>query len=93
MAFALYDSEKIELFILISFTNDTKLNFNSEIENILEDYDIKRLNDNNYGEITYDYKENLSVIFMSPAYLTNSTPNISNESVWITNKIIQKLNY
>lgn len=93
VAFALYDSEKIELFILISFTNDTKLNFNSEIENILEDYDIKRLNDNNYGEITYDYKENLSVIFMSPAYLTNSTPNISNESVWITNKIIQKLNY
>lgn len=93
LSFALYSRTKIEIFLLISFTDDINFNLNLEIENMLKDYDIKESSNTNYGEKVYEYKENLSVIYMSPDFLMSSNPNVSDESIWITNKLIQKISY
>ncbi|MEJ7542540.1 hypothetical protein [Staphylococcus intermedius] len=91
IAFPLYSRNQIELFILISFTQDVKRDFNLEIEKMLSAYDIHHLIDINDGEKVYPYKENLSVIYLSPKFLLNSVPPVTEESIEITQQIIEKM--
>lgn len=91
IAFPIYSRDKIELFILISYTQDVKRDFNLEIKKMLDAYDIHHLIDINDGEKASMYKENLSVIYLSPKFLMNSIPQVTEESIGITQQIIEKM--
>ncbi|EGQ3194001.1 hypothetical protein G9L90_001122 [Staphylococcus pseudintermedius] len=91
IAFPMYSRKQIELFLLISFTEDVKRDFNLDIEKMLDAYDIHESIDINNGEQAYTYKENLSVIYLSPKFLMNSIPPVNEEAIRITQQMIQKI--